>query len=199
MPCNGSQNGDPTFPFFDGPFPPAEPTRRRRPGNGDCGGNGNGNGNGSGNCNGNGNGNSNGNGDGCDAPAYASFCQRGSLDIDANSPIPFNARSCPDRNIYLEDGVVRLRRPGAYAVSYTFAVPENYTFFSNLFLTMNGETVPGSATQIEKNTTSNSMVYSGQAIVQAGECAKLSLVSSEPVDITAGSSDPIATLVVHRL
>ncbi len=191
MPCNGSQNGDPTFPFFDGPFPPAEPTRRRRPGNGDCGGNGNGGGKG--------NGNGNGNCDGGDAPAYASFCQRGSLAIDADSPIPFNARSCPDRNISLEDGVVRLRRPGAYAVSYTFAVPENYTFFTDLALTMNGETVPGSAIQIEKNTTSNSMVYSGQAIVQAGECARLSLVSSEPVDISAGSSDPIATLVVHRL
>ncbi len=189
MPCNCSQNGDPIFPFNDGPFPSAEPTRRRRPCNGgrpDCGGNGNNNGNG------------NGNG-GNDAQAYASFYQRGALEIDANSPIPFNARCCPNCNISLEDGVVRLRKPGTYAVSYTFAVPENYTFFSGLSLTMNGETVPGSTVEIEKNTTSNSMVYSGQAIIQAGECTRLSLVSSEPVDISAGTSDLIATLVVHRL
>ena len=191
MPCNCSQNGDPIFPFYDGPFPSAEPTRRRRPCSDGCNGNGNGNGNGNNGNNGNGNGN--------DAQAYASFYQRGALDIGANSAIPFNARCCPDCNITLDDGVLRLRRPGTYAVSYTFAVPENYTFFTDLALKMNGETVPGSAIQIEKNTTSNSMVYSGQAIVQAGECARLSLVSSEPVDISAGSSDPIATLVVHRL
>ena len=95
--------------------------------------------------------------------------------------------------------MVKLRRAGTYAVNYTFVVPENYTLFTHLCLSLNGEEVEGSRIEIDKDTTSNSMVYSGQAIVEAEECGRLCLESSESIDIEAGRTDTIATMTVHKL
>jgi len=171
-----SQNGVWIYdgPFYNGPFPPATPVDCcRRP----CG----------------------RPYDGA-RPASAFFYQSGRLNIGGGRPIPFNSCSLPDNAIRLSGGVMTLRRPGAYAVSYAVTVPENATLSTVLRLSMDGGDVPGSALEIVKNTTDNSMTFSGQAIVNAEEDAELKLVSEAPIDIGAGSgSDVVATMSVHRL
>ena len=83
-------------------------------------------------------------------------------------------------------------------MNYSLIVPENDSVSTELSLEMDGETVPGSTLEIDKNTDSNSMVFSGQVIIQADDCARLSLVSSDSIDIEANNrSDTIATLVIH--
>ena len=83
-------------------------------------------------------------------------------------------------------------------VSYNMTVPENYALETDLYLTLNGAAVLGSLLHIDKKGAGSSMASAGQAIVRAPAGARLSLVSSDALNI-GGCQSSLASLALRRL
>ncbi len=186
FPSNGNTGNGGSSPFYTGPFPPATPTRRPcRPIDGrdpDWSWN-----------------DENSDDAAARRDAYGFFYQTGRLSLEAGGAVPFNGRGCAGHGCRLDCGAITLRRSGAYQASYTVVVPENYTLDADMALALNGDVIPGSGVEIEKDGTGSSMTFSGQAIVDAEAGDRLALVSAAPVDIAAGRGETIATLTLHSL
>ena len=133
-----------------------------------------------------------------DEPVYGFYYQPGELRLAAGGAIPFSGRSTATRNLSLEAGEITLPCAGSYMVSYNMTVPENYALDTDLYLTLNGAAVLGSLLRLCKNGASNAMTSGGQAIVRAPAGARLSLVTSEALNIDACQAT-LASLALRRL
>ena len=133
-----------------------------------------------------------------DEPVYGFFYQPGTLRLAAGGAIPFSGRQTATRNLCLDAGAITLPCAGRYMVSYTMTVPENYALQTDLYLTLNGAAVLGSLLRVNKCAPSGSMCSGGQAIVRAPAGARLSLVSSDALNIDACQAT-LASLTLRRL
>ncbi|MBR3502762.1 MAG: hypothetical protein IKO07_00780 [Clostridia bacterium] len=133
-----------------------------------------------------------------DEPVYGFFYQPGELRLTAGGAIPFSGRPTATRNLSLEAGEITLPCAGSYMVSYNMAVPENCALETDLYLTLNGAAVLGSLLHVDKNGTNSTMASGGQAIVRAPAGARLSLVTSDALNIAACQTT-LASLAVRRL
>ena len=132
--------------------------------------------------------------------AYGFFYQAGRLAVAPGMPIPFGNRPAAARGLRLCRGEITLPCAGSYMIAYSMAVPENYTLETELYLTLNGATVLGSVTEVDKTDPDGSMVSGGQAIVRAPAGAALSLITSNGLNITANeASDTLVSMTVRRI
>lgn len=133
-----------------------------------------------------------------DEPVYGFFYQPGELRVSSGGVIPFSGQATSTRNLCLEAGEITLPCAGSYMVSFNMTVPENYALETDLYLTLNGAAVLGSLARICKNGTNSSMETGGQAIVRAPAGARLSLVSSNALNLNACET-ALASLTLRRL
>ena len=117
--------------------------------------------------------------------------------VNANGIIPLNNNSCVNSSGFpVNSGLITVEESGTYLATYTVRVPEGAELASTITLNVNdacqssaiaevGGTAPASAT--------------AQAIFDVSDRATLAMRSSEAINITDTSTQPLFTLSLVKL
>ena len=97
-----------------------------------------------------------------------------------------------------QDGI-RIHRPGNYMVVYTVHVPANETVSSRFILTLNGDRVAASATDVAALADGSTSSYTMHASLFVPADSLLKLVSLSPVSICQSPTSNVFTLTLHRM
>ncbi len=118
--------------------------------------------------------------------------------VAANGIIPLVNNNCLGavEGFPVNSGLVTIEQPGTYLATYTVRVPEGQTVDSTLTLNVNDASQSSAVSQIGGEGPAG---FTAQAIIDVGENATLALRSSEAINLTETSAQPLVTLSLVRI
>lgn len=130
---------------------------------------------------------------GCCRYAYGMFLANLPIAVAANGIVPLVNASSRDSRAQIEanSGIITLRRGGVYLVTYTIRVPEGSTLASTFTLNVNDASQPSALAIVGGMGPTGT---TAQAIVEVCDRATLTLRSSEAINLTETSMQPLVTL-----
>ena len=116
--------------------------------------------------------------------------------VAANGILPLiNAVPCDD-SFCVNSGMITLETPGTYLATYTVRVPEGQTVDTMMTLNVNDASQSSAIAMVGGEGPA---CYTAQAIFRACERTMVTLRSSEAINLTATSPQPLATLSLMRM
>ena len=146
--------------------------------------------------------NGNGNDDDCE---YRRHRRRGRCDfglftamlpmaVTANGIIPLAYNNCmSDNGFPVNSGLITIEEGGTYLATYTVRVPEGAALDSTITLNVNDASQSSAIAQTNGSSTT------AQAIFDVSDRATLTMRSSEAINITDPSAQPLFTLSLIKL
>lgn len=148
---------------------------------------------------------------GCDArPWDRDGCGRGQREccgifmamlpmaVSPNGIIPLVNNNCLNtaKGISVNSGLLTIEEEGTYLATYTVRVPEGAEVDSTFTLNVNDAS---QSTAITETGGTGPLSFTGQAILDVREGATVALRSSEAINITTTSQQPLATLSLVKI
>ena len=120
------------------------------------------------------------------------------LAVAANGIIPLVSSNgfCASGGFPVNSGLITIEEEGTYLATYTVRVPEGQTVETTLTLNVNDASQSTAITEIGG---AGPVSFTAQAIFDVSEGATVSLRSSEAINITETSTQPLVTLSLIRL
>ena len=120
------------------------------------------------------------------------------LAVAANGIIPLVNGNCfcSSGGFPVNSGLITIEEEGTYLATYTVRVPEGQTLTTTLTLNVNDASQSSAITEVGGE---GPVAFTAQAIFDVSDCATLSLRSSEAINITETSSQPLVTLSLVKL
>ena len=115
--------------------------------------------------------------------------------VAANGVIPLNG-CCIENDLRLNGGVVTITEPGNYLATVTARVPEGVTVATTVTMNANDASQYSSLMVLGGAGPASS---SAQAIFEVNDRTSVSLISSEALNITEASPQPLFTLSIVRI
>lgn len=88
----------------------------------------------------------------------------------------------------VSEGGVRILCAGTYLISYTVNIPNNQAVTNQFYLALNGARIPSSTLEVATIANATSASFSTQVLVQAPADSLLTLVATDALNITAGTT-----------
>ena len=118
--------------------------------------------------------------------------------VAANGIIPLVNNNCfgVGEGFPVNSGLVTIEQPGTYLATYTVRVPEGQTVASTLTLNVNDASQSSAISQIGGEGPAG---FTAQAIFDVCDHSTLALRSSEAINLTGTSAQPLVTLSLVRI
>ena len=114
--------------------------------------------------------------------------------VTANGIIPLTNNNCLiDNGFPVNSGLITIEESGTYLATYTVRVPEGAALDSTITLNVN------EASQSSAIAQANGTSTTAQAIFDVNDRATLTMRSSEAINITESSAQPLFTLSLVKL
>ncbi len=129
---------------------------------------------------------------------YGIFSSMLPVAVAANGIIPLVSCGCgcDPENFCVNSGLITLREPGTYLATYTVRVPDAATVDSTFSLNVNGIPQAPAITQVGGT---GPVAFTAQAMFDVGDRATVDLRTSDAINLTDPSTQPLATLSIVRL
>ena len=117
--------------------------------------------------------------------------------VTANGIIPLTNNNCViDNGFPVNSGLISIEESGTYLATYTVRVPEGAALDSTITLNVNDASQSSAIAEVGGTAPS---ATSAQAIFDVNERATLTLRSSDAINITDTSAQPLVTLSLVKL
>lgn len=118
--------------------------------------------------------------------------------VASNGIIPLVSGVCTygGRDFPINSGMVTVEEAGTYLATYTVRVPEAAALATTMTLNVNDASQSSAIVEVGGE---GPVGYTGQAIFEVGDRATVALRTSEPINITETSPQPLVTLSLVRL
>ena len=103
---------------------------------------------------------------------------------------------CPCGDFAVNSGLITVEEAGTYLATYTVRVPEGQTMTSNITLNVNNASQSTAITEVGGEGPAS---FTAQAICEMCERSTVSLRSSEAINLTNPSVQPLVTLSLVRI
>lgn len=148
--------------------------------------------------------------DGCYGEAYRERCVRRPggcfgmfsamlpMAVAANGIIPLVGNNCMSnvKDFPVNSGLITVEEKGTYLASYTVRLPEGAALDSTITLNVNDASQSSAITNVGGEGPAG---FTAQAIFDVADRATVALRSSEPINLTDSSAQPLVTLSLVRL
>jgi hypothetical protein len=111
-------------------------------------------------------------------------------------PLVNNNCFCPCGDFAVNSGMITVEEAGTYLATYTVRVPEGQTMASNITLNVNNASQSTAITEVGGEGPAS---FTAQAICEMCERSTVSLRSSEAINLTDPSVQPLVTLSLVRI
>jgi len=119
--------------------------------------------------------------------------------LAANSVIPLVVNNpCRDSGFDVNSGLITVEEAGTYLATYNVRVPEGATMDTTITLNVDDASQTSAITQIT-SVGNGTSAYSAQAIFEADEGTTVSVRTSDAINITDPSTQPLVTLSLVQL
>lgn len=128
---------------------------------------------------------------------YGLFMAMLPMAVTANGIIPLTNNNCViDNGFPVNSGLISIEESGTYLATYTVRVPEGAALDSTITLNVNDASQSSAIAEVGGTAPS---ATSAQAIFDVNERATLTLRSSDAINITDTSAQPLVTLSLVKL
>ena len=103
---------------------------------------------------------------------------------------------CPCGDFAVNSGLISVKEAGTYLATYTVRVPEGQTLASNITLNVNDASQSSAITEVGGQ---GPVSFTAQAICDVCERSTIALRSSEAINLTESSVQPLVTLSLVRI
>lgn len=132
----------------------------------------------------------------CGDRGFGLFTATTPMAAPVNGVIPLVGGFCDDDDIPVNSGVIKLYEPGVYLATVTARVGEDTALDSIITLNVNDASQSSAVIELTGEGPMNSCA---QAIFEVRDQALVTLRSSEAINITTPSAQPLFTLSLMRL
>ena len=122
------------------------------------------------------------------------------LAVSPNGIIPLSmADICRNSDFEVNSGLITVESEGTYLATYNVRVPAQTALDTVMTLNVNDASQTPAITQVVTEAGANTTSFTAQAIFQADEGDTVSLRTSEAINVTETSVQPMVTLSLTRL
>ncbi len=133
----------------------------------------------------------------CRRPCFGMFTAMAPMAMAANGIIPLvNSNFCSDSALKVNSGMVSIDESGTYLATYTVRVPEGAEIDSTITLNVNDASQSSAITQVGGAAPA---CFTGQAIFDVCDRATVTLRSTDAINLTDPSVQPVFALSLMRL
>ena len=119
-----------------------------------------------------------------DCSAAASFGANASMMVEAGGTIPLTAEICSADYEVCNDGSILIHRPGTYMAIYSLHVPALQSLSTQMFLSLNGTPLEGSAQDVSRIADGTTGGSSRHSLFRAWPNSELRLISTQSISVT---------------
>ena len=118
--------------------------------------------------------------------------------VAANGIVPLVGNNCMGNaaDFPVNSGLITIRDPGTYLATYTVRLPEGAAVDSTMTLNVNDASQSSAITEVGGEGPAG---FTAQAVFDVGDYATVALRSSEAINLTETSPQPLVTLSLVRL
>lgn len=129
---------------------------------------------------------------------YGLFSAMLPMAVAANGIVPLASNNCLGSigDFPVNCGLISVEEKGVYLATYTLRVPEGQTVDSNFTLNVNDASQTSAIVQAGGEGPA---CYTGQAIFDVNDRSTITVRSSEPINITDSTAQPLVTMTLVKL
>ena len=135
-----------------------------------------------------------------DNPCCGIFLSWLPVAISPNGIVPLAMNNpCRDAGFEVNSGLITVKDAGIYLATYTVRVPETAALDTTITMNVNDASQSPAITRVLTEAGQTTTAYTAQAIFEADEGDTVTLRSSEAINVTDTSTQPLFTLSLVKL